>query len=171
MPALAISNLDDFDMSTPGAMQDGQPTDQSLEALYQQTSQDLLRGTGHDTFEAMRVLESIRKQAYRPAHGARYPNSALGTSLKQIAQLIKADVGLEMRIYPGQSLYEATEQWPAMTRGRLDISVFPLAYASGRHPEFNLTLMPGLVTSHDHAARANDSPYMDEIRRLVEVPG
>ena len=67
-----------------------------LEALYQQTSQELLRGAGGDTFEAMRVLESVRQQAYRPEGGARYPNSPLGRSLRQIAQLIKADVGLEV---------------------------------------------------------------------------
>ena len=86
-------------------------------------------------------------------------------------ELIDADAGLEMRIYPGQSLYGATEQWPAMTRGRLDISVFPLAYASGRHPEFNITLMPGLVSSHEHAKRVNDSPYMDQIRKRIEEEG
>ena len=95
-PALAISNLDDFDMQTPGAMGGSPTTGQSLEALYAQTSQELLRGAGTDTFEAMRVLESVRKQAYRPTNGAQYPNSPLGTSLRQIAQLIKADIGLEV---------------------------------------------------------------------------
>ena len=58
-----------------------------------------------------------------------------------------------------------------MTRGRLDISVFPLAYAAGRHAEFNVTLMPGLVRSHEHAQRVNASPYMDEIRRRIEEQG
>ena len=82
-----------------------------------------------------------------------------------------ADVGLVMRIYPGQSLYKANEQWPAMTRGRLDISVFPLTYAAGRHPEFNATLMPGLVKSHEHAQRVNDSPFMDRIRERIEDNG
>lgn len=95
-PALAVANLDDFDMTTPGAMGGGQTTGQSLEALYQHTSQELLRGAGSDTFEAMRVLESVRRQAYRPTGGAQYPNSPLGTSLRQIAQLIKADIGLEV---------------------------------------------------------------------------
>ena len=95
-----------------------------------------------------------------------------GALLEQIREeLVAADVGLEMRIYPGQSLFEATEQWAAITRGRLDISVFPLAYAAGRHPEFNLTLMPGIVTSHEHAARFNRSPFMDEIRRRIEDAG
>ena len=86
-------------------------------------------------------------------------------------ELETADVGLEMRIYPGQSLFGATEQWSAMARGRLDISVFPLAYAAGRHPEFNLTLMPGVVRSHEHAARVNRSRYMDEIRAKIEEAG
>ena len=81
------------------------------------------------------------------------------------------DVGLQVRIYPGQSLFEATEQWAGMISGRLDISVFPLAYASGRHPEFNLTLMPGLIRNHDHAERINQSSYMQEIRRRIEAQG
>ncbi len=86
-------------------------------------------------------------------------------------ELAAADVGVEMRIYPGQSLFGATEQWSAMIRGRLDISVFPLAYAAGRHAEFNLTLMPGLVRSHAHAERINASPFMDLIREKVEEQG
>ncbi len=95
-PALAVSNLDDFTMQAPAAMDGAQATAPGLEALYRQTSQDLLRGAGSETFEAVRVLESVRQQAYRPANGARYPNTPLGGSLRQIAQLIKADVGLEV---------------------------------------------------------------------------
>lgn len=95
-PALAIANLDDFAMQAAGAMPDGASAEERLEALYRQTSQTLLRGAGNDTFEAMRVLEGVRKQPYRPAPGARYPATPLGTSLRQIAQLIKADVGLEV---------------------------------------------------------------------------
>jgi TRAP-type C4-dicarboxylate transport system substrate-binding protein len=77
-----------------------------------------------------------------------------------------ADVGLEIRVYPGASLYKPREQWNAMARDRLDISAFPLAYAGGQHPEFNLTLMPGLVKNHDHAQRLNDSEFMD---RIVDI--
>jgi TRAP-type C4-dicarboxylate transport system substrate-binding protein len=84
-------------------------------------------------------------------------------------ELEKANVGLTLRVYPGQSLYSATDQWAAMTRGRLDIAVFPLTYAAGRYPVFNATLMPGLVKSHEHARRLNDSPFMDEMRRRVEA--
>ncbi len=95
-PALAVGNLDDFALPPSSAMDGAGEAGQSLEALYRQTSQDLLRGAGADTFEAVHVLESVRRQPYRPAGGARYPNSPLGGSLRQIAQLIKADVGLEV---------------------------------------------------------------------------
>ena len=95
-----------------------------------------------------------------------------GELLEIIRSELEAEgAGIEMRIYPGQSLFEANEQWAAMTRGRLDISVFPLAYAAGRHAAFNLTLMPGLVKSHEHAQRVNASPYMDEIRKRIEAQG
>jgi TRAP-type C4-dicarboxylate transport system substrate-binding protein len=58
-----------------------------------------------------------------------------------------------------------------MVKGQLDISAFPLAYAAGRHPEFDSTLMPGLVKNHDHAKRLNDSPFMDEIKRVIDEAG
>ena len=82
-----------------------------------------------------------------------------------------ADVGLTIRVYPGQSLFKAVDQWSALTRGRLDIALMPLDYASGRHPEFSATLMPGLVQNHDHARRLNDSPFMDDIKAIVNAQG
>src|SRR5699024_3562014 len=72
-----------------------------------------------------------------------------------------ADVDLKIQIYPAESLFEAKEQWGALTRGRLDIAAFPLDYASGRHPAFSATLMPGLVRSHERAERLDDSEFMD----------
>src|SRR5690625_6702624 len=51
------------------------------------------------------------------------------------------------------------------------MSAFPLDYASGRVPQFSATLMPGLVRNYDHAQRLNKSPFMDEIRALVEENG
>ncbi|MFC2992427.1 MULTISPECIES: TRAP transporter substrate-binding protein DctP [Halomonas] len=79
----------------------------------------------------------------------------------------EADVGLTIEVYPGQSLFKAREQWGALTRGRLDITSLPLDYASGRHPEFSATLMPGLVRNHEHAARLNDSEYMEMIKAVI----
>ncbi|PAU76865.1 TRAP transporter substrate-binding protein DctP [Halomonas salipaludis] len=78
-----------------------------------------------------------------------------------------ADVGLQIQVHPGQSLFGANEQWGALVRGRLDMTLLPLDYASGRHPEFSATLMPGLVRNHEHAARLNDSEYMDMIKEVI----
>lgn len=82
-----------------------------------------------------------------------------------------ADVDLEIRVYPGESLYKAREQWSAVTSGQLDMTSFPLDYAAGRVPQFSVTLMPGLVRNHERAQRLNDSPFMDEIYRLIEESG
>lgn len=86
-------------------------------------------------------------------------------------EVAKADVGLKIQVFPGQSLFKATEQWQAMIRGQLDISAFPLDYASGRHGEFSATLMPGLVKNHDHAKRLNKSPFMTDIKAVMAKAG
>lgn len=83
----------------------------------------------------------------------------------------KANVGLTIKVFPGASLFKANEQWNAMVKGQLDISAFPLDYASGRHPMFSATLMPGLVRNHEHAKRLNDSPFMQEIKKEIERAG
>ncbi|MBC6405463.1 MAG: TRAP transporter substrate-binding protein DctP [Rhodospirillales bacterium] len=94
----------------------------------------------------------------------------------EMVQIIKkeaegASVGLTVQVYPGKSLYKPREQWGAMTKNRLDISAFPLAYAAGRHPEFDTTLMPGLVKNHEHAKRLNDSPFMEDIKAIINAAG
>ncbi len=77
-----------------------QVKDQQAAAEFQQmfeASKDpVLQATGRETFEAMSMLQAIQKQPYTPAAGAEYPRAPLGDNLKQIAQLIKADVGMEM---------------------------------------------------------------------------
>ncbi len=86
-------------------------------------------------------------------------------------EVVKANVDLKVKIYPSKSLYKLKEQWGPVTKGQLDITAFPLAYAAGRHPEFDATLMPGLVKNHDHAARLNDSPFMDDIKGIIDKAG
>jgi TRAP-type transport system periplasmic protein len=89
-----------------------------------------------------------------------------------IAREVKAaNVGLDIQVYPGASLFKPNDQWSALTRGQLDISAFPLAYAGGRHPEFNLTLMPGLVKNHEHARRLNTSEFMQQIKQIMDDAG
>jgi len=89
-----------------------------------------------------------------------------------IAREVKAaNVGLEIQVFPAASLYKPNEQWNAVTRGLLDMSSFPLDYASGRHPEFSATLMPGLVGNFDRAMRLNKSPFMQDIKAIIEKAG
>jgi len=82
-----------------------------------------------------------------------------------------ANNGLEIQVYPGASLFKPNEQWNAMVNGQLDISSFPLDYASGKVREFGATLMPGLVRNHARAGRLNDSPFMKDIRAKIEENG
>ena len=83
----------------------------------------------------------------------------------------KANVGLKIQVYPGESLFKAKEQWGALTKGQLDMTALPLDYASGRHPQFSATLMPGLVKNHEHAKRLNKSAFMDDIRKIINDGG
>ena len=82
-----------------------------------------------------------------------------------------AKVGLEIKVFPGSSLVKAKEQWKAMLNGQIDMTSFPLDYASGFHPQFGATLMPGLVKSHAHARRINDSAFLKDIKAIVEQAG
>lgn len=82
-----------------------------------------------------------------------------------------ANVDLEIQVYPGASLFKPNEQWNAMVNGQLDISSFPLDYASGKVRAFGATLMPGLVRSHERAERINDSRFMQEIKAKIEKAG
>ncbi|MEM9912458.1 MAG: TRAP transporter substrate-binding protein DctP [Pseudomonadota bacterium] len=82
-------------------------------------------------------------------------------------EVAAADVDLEIKIYPSKSLFKPREQYKPLSRGQLDMTVFPLSYAGGQRPAFNLTLMPGLVKNHDHAARLSQSPFMDALQEQM----
>ncbi len=86
-------------------------------------------------------------------------------------EVAAAKVDLVIKVFPGSSLVKATEQWKAMQTGQIDMTAFPLDYASGSHPQFGATLMPGLVKSHEHALRINASPFMQDIKAIVEQGG
>jgi TRAP-type C4-dicarboxylate transport system substrate-binding protein len=82
-----------------------------------------------------------------------------------------ANVGIDMQVYPGASLFKPNQQWNAMVGGQLDISLFPLDYASGKVPAFSATLMPGLIRSQERAKRVNASQFMSDIRAEIEKNG
>ncbi len=90
----------------------------------------------------------------------------------QVAQMVAdevaaAGVDLEIKIFPSESLFKPREQYKPLSRGQLDMTVLPLSYAGGQQPAYNLTLMPGLVKNHDHAARLNQSEFMGKIEEIM----
>jgi TRAP-type C4-dicarboxylate transport system substrate-binding protein len=82
-----------------------------------------------------------------------------------------ANVGLDIQVYPGASLFKPNDQWNALVNGQLDITLFPLDYASGKVPVFSATLMPGLIRSQERAKRINNSQFMKDIRAEIEKRG
>jgi len=90
----------------------------------------------------------------------------------RVAQIVAdgvaaADVDLEITIFPSKSLFPPREQYKPLSRGQLDMTVLPLSYAGGQRPAYNLTLMPGLVKNHDHAARLSESPFMARLEETM----
>lgn len=93
VPAVAVSNLNDFSVAGKGPTTS--PISNAFQAMYDESSDAMLHGTGQETFEAVRMLKSADPAHYKPSAGANYPNTAFGNSLKQVAQLLKANLGVE----------------------------------------------------------------------------
>jgi uncharacterized protein (DUF1501 family) len=92
-PTIAMSNMADFDIR---AGRSSASVQSGFEAMYGQAANDALGGTGRETFEAVNFLKKANPAQYKPENGAQYPRTPFGNSLLQIAQLIKAQVGLEI---------------------------------------------------------------------------
>ena len=89
-PAVAMTSIDAFTVRSAGGMVE------RLESLYRTGSADLVHATGAETFDAVKRLREADPRRYAPANGAQYPRGEFGQRLRQVAQLIKADVGLEV---------------------------------------------------------------------------
>ena len=95
--AVAMSNLAAFDVRQDmGQAVGGVNAKRGFESMYERGVRDLLYGTGRETFEAVKMLKAADPQRFQPENGAQYPRGRFGDSLRQIVQLIKADVGLEV---------------------------------------------------------------------------
>jgi uncharacterized protein (DUF1501 family) len=92
-PALAMSQIGQFGIR---AGQATETVNASFEALYASAADRVLNGTGREAFDAIKMLKANDPLRYESEHGADYPRSAFGQALKQIAQLIKSNVGLEI---------------------------------------------------------------------------
>jgi uncharacterized protein (DUF1501 family) len=91
--AVAMSDIARFGIRAGGATP---AVSSSFETMYAEAVAGTLAGTAKESFEAIRIIETADPAKVSPENGARYPNSPFGNALKQIAQLIKADVGLEV---------------------------------------------------------------------------
>ena len=87
--AVAINNLNEFQIRDARSST-------TFEAMYSNSLDTVLHGTGKETFDAIKMMQTIQKQSYVPANQAKYPNGRFGQGLLQVARLIKADVGLEV---------------------------------------------------------------------------
>ncbi len=118
---------------------------------------------------AMMAVSATSMQAQELRLSHQWSDNDVRHKVAQIVadEVATANVGLEIRIFPTQSLFKAREQYTPLSRGQLDMTVLPLSYAGGLQPAYNLTLMPGLVKNHDHAARLNESPFMEAIEEKM----
>jgi uncharacterized protein (DUF1501 family) len=93
VPAIAIANLADFSVGGKGPTTS--PISDAFQSMYDQSSDAVLHGTGEETFEAVKMLKAADPAHYQPAAGVNYPTTPFGNSLKQVAQLMKANLGVE----------------------------------------------------------------------------
>lgn len=93
-PAVALADVRQFRVLAPGA--GGRAIEGGFEALYAQTVDQALHGTGSETFEAIDMLRKANPARFPPENGAQYPAGKLGRTMRQVAQLHKADIGLEV---------------------------------------------------------------------------
>ncbi len=93
-PAVAVSNINDFGVG--GRNPRVTPIANTFEAMYDQSVDAVLHGTGRETFDAVKMMKSADPAKYTPAPGADYPRGRFGDSLRQLAQLIKANLGVQV---------------------------------------------------------------------------
>src|SRR4051794_30139618 len=130
----------------------------------------LLAGVAAATLFAATVqAQTVLKASHQFPGGKGDPRDEMVQIIAKEAKA--ANVELEVQVYPGASLFKANDQWNALVNGQLDISSFPLDYASGKQRAFGATLMPGLVRNHERAQRLNDSPFMKDIKAQIDKAG
>ena len=93
-PAVAMNNINDFSVGGRGSKPS--PAASAFQAMYDQSLDTVLHSTGEETFDAVRMLKSADPAKYKPAAGANYPRGRFGDSLRQLAQLIKANLGVQV---------------------------------------------------------------------------
>ncbi|HEY1987414.1 MAG TPA: DUF1501 domain-containing protein [Terracidiphilus sp.] len=93
VPAIALSNVDNFTVGGRGPSPS--PAANAFEAMYGGSGDQIFHATGEETFDAVKMLRAANPAQYQPAPNVVYPNSEFGNNMKQIAQLLKANLGVE----------------------------------------------------------------------------
>lgn len=93
-PAIAINNVRQFGVA--GNNPNAAPVANSFESMYEASADAMLHGTGQETFDAVKMLKDADPSKYQPAAGADYPRGHFGDALKQTAQLVKANLGVQV---------------------------------------------------------------------------
>ncbi len=93
-PAVAMNNINDF--SIGGRSPRPSQAASAFEAMYDHSSDSVLHGTGEETFDAVKMLKAADPGKYTPAPGVTYPKGRFGDSIRQLAQLIKANLGVQI---------------------------------------------------------------------------
>jgi len=93
IPAIAMSNLNTFTVGARGPQP--APAANAFEAMYADSGDRIFHAAGDETFEAVKMLRAANPSQYQPAAGIQYPTSEFGNNMKQIAQLLKSNLGVE----------------------------------------------------------------------------
>jgi uncharacterized protein (DUF1501 family) len=92
--AVAVNNINEF--AVGGKNRNAAPMSNSFEAMYDHSVDAVLHGAGQETFDAVKALKAADPARYTPAPNANYPKGRFGDSLKQLAQMIKANLGVKI---------------------------------------------------------------------------
>ncbi|MDX1653928.1 MAG: TRAP transporter substrate-binding protein DctP [Candidatus Competibacteraceae bacterium] len=128
----------------------------------------LLTGAAALAVAGLTTAETLKASHQFPG-GKNDPRDEMVQILAREAK--QAGVDLNIRVYPGSSLFKPHDQWPALVKGQLDITAVPLIYATSYHPQLEITSMPGIPKSLEHAKRLNESEFMDELEKVIEEGG
>jgi uncharacterized protein (DUF1501 family) len=165
-PAVALQNIANFEVRDAEAAKE-------FQELYMESKDPVLHAAGKETFEAVSILQSVQKQTYVPADGAEYPRGRFGDSLRQIAQLIKADVGMEMAFADiGGWDHHVNELGQRASEGQLAVLLreYGLALSAfwrdmgGRMAEVALVTMSEFGrTAHENGNRGTDHGHANQM--------
>lgn len=158
---LAINNLNEFGIRGDGT--NGLSAQQGFEALYAQAVDTALRGTGRETFAAVKMLRTVNPGQYQPKAGVNYPRGRFGDSLRQVAQLIKSDIGLEIAFADSGGWDTHTNQGSSQGQLALRLAEFGQGIAALYHDLGDragdvviLTMTEFGRTAHENGNRGTD---------------